>query len=97
MLVPGLTKVASMDLHLPIPVSNALETQPDIIARADHALKKRLASGATTGITIGSIAAGILIIIFGGLLIRKIQLRRRKEQLGRKPEVDFEIDGPISP
>jgi hypothetical protein len=93
MIVPELAKEALKDIHLSVPVARAIRSQPVVVLRAEHSLAKRLSSGQTTGITIGCIAAGILAIIFGALLLRRIQHRRARERAGlsRKPEIDFEI------
>jgi len=98
MIVPALAKAALTDIHLSLPISEASTPQPALAPKAEHGLQRRLTSGAATGISIGVVAFVMFIIIFGGIAIRRIQLRRRKARADlRKPELDFDIDGPISP
>ena len=72
MIVPKTAKEALQEIHLSVP-------QPAIVSRSEHALAKRLTAGQTSGITIGSVAVGILIIVIGAYILRRRQLKRRKE------------------
>ena len=93
MIVQELAKDALQDIHQSVPLAGALEAGPALVRRVEHTLAKRLYSGQTTGITIGSVAAGILVIIFGALFLRRIRHRRERERArsSRKPEIDIEV------
>ncbi|KAB5583328.1 hypothetical protein GE09DRAFT_1211928 [Coniochaeta sp. 2T2.1] len=75
MIVPEAAKEALREIHLSVPPQ-----QPALVSRMEHAtLAKRLTAGQTSGITIGSVAVGIVIIVVGAYVMRRRQLRRRKE------------------
>lgn len=91
--VPGLPE-ALKGIRISTPQPMVLESEPALVTRIPHTLAKRLKSGQTTGITIGAVAAGILLIIFGGYFLRRMQLRHRKDRArlgGRKREIGVEI------
>jgi galactokinase/mevalonate kinase-like predicted kinase len=93
MIIPESAREALAVIHQSVPLGGRAKTETALVRRVEHVLAKRLESGATTGITIGSVAAGILLIIFGALFLRRIRLRRELEraQLSRKPEIDVDI------